>query len=1031
MLVRIRKTLTFTLSFLLCALSLSAQLTEDYRSDLKPYYDALELMDKAHYEPAREGFDSFLAENRGDFDEFAVNAAYYRALASLELFHKDAEFLMEEFVLRYPESIWHQDAVMELGMYNFNRRDYDDALRWLEEIDIRDLPKEDVDEVVFKRGFSAFELNDFDKAKSAFYQLKDREGPYSGPTNYYYGHIAYTEGNYQTALESFQKAGQDENFKTVVPYYIAQIYHYQGKTEDLIKYAVPLTEDNDVQRFEEIALLVGNAYYLQEDYEEAVPYLEKYMSKKYNPTAEEAYRMAYAYYRTGEYRKAVDFFAKASKSENELGQVATYQLADSYLRLGQKEYAQNAFKMASSQFYDPEITEDALFNYAKLAYELSYDPFHEAITAFERYLETYPNSNRKDEAFEFLLEVHLATKNYEAALQALEEMKSLDPIEKERFQLVAYNLGVDRLNKKKHAEAERYFDLVNVHDMNPELTALADYWVGDMRYRDGKYDESIKAYQRFLNSPAAYRTDYFNLANYNIGYCAFKSGNYRESLTAFRKYTSASQVDDRRKSDAWLRIGDLQLVGKDYDLAVESYEKSIQTDKANNDYAIFQQAMAYGYSDDFKRKSAKLEDLISSFPETSLGAVANFELGSARFAENQLDQALSAFNTTIENYPQSPYRKKALLQRGLVEYRLGSYDEAIATYKSVVDEYGVDAESQEAIATLKNIYLDLGRIDDYTRWLNGIPDYEISPSEIDSLTYQSAENLVADGNCDAAIPSFEQYLEKFPSGLFTTHANYYLGECAYRKNDFDRALVAFEKVVDRPVGQFTEPALLAASSIRYERKEYGEALAHYSALEATAEFPTNVLTARLGLMRTNFILGNYESALASIEGVLTDENLTEAIESEAKLYRARIHFTERRFDVAESDYKWLAEKVESDRGAEAQFRLAQIAYARDDFDGAEKLVFDLIKKFSSYDYWKVKSFILLADVYAARGDFFQAKATLYSVIDNVEDMTLVNEAKAKLDFITQKENESIAAGDTIPLPDTLDYEDEYQELIEE
>ena len=43
--------------------------------------------------------------------------------------------------------------------------------------------------------------------------------------------------------------------------------------------------------------------------------------------------------------------------------------------------------------------EDALFSYAKLAFELSYNPLDDAITAFQRYLDKYPNSIRRDEAY--------------------------------------------------------------------------------------------------------------------------------------------------------------------------------------------------------------------------------------------------------------------------------------------------------------------------------------------------------------------------------------------------------------------------------------------------------------------------------------------------------------------------------------------------------------------------------------------------------------------------------------------------------
>ncbi|MFT7242303.1 MAG: Tfp pilus assembly protein PilF, partial [Cryomorphaceae bacterium] len=88
-----------------------AQQTEKYRSDLLPYYEALALMERSHYEPARKGFEEFLSSDKVDHGEFKVNALYYRAKSAMELFHKDAEFFMEEFVLGHPESIWYQTAV--------------------------------------------------------------------------------------------------------------------------------------------------------------------------------------------------------------------------------------------------------------------------------------------------------------------------------------------------------------------------------------------------------------------------------------------------------------------------------------------------------------------------------------------------------------------------------------------------------------------------------------------------------------------------------------------------------------------------------------------------------------------------------------------------------------------------------------------------------------------------------------------------------------------------------------------------------
>ena len=53
-----------------------------------------------------------------------------------------------------------------------------------------------------------------------------------------------------------------------------------------------------------------------------------------------------------------------------------------------------AFAMASDESLDAAIAEDALFNYAKLQYELGGGAFNGAINVLTRYVERYPSSPR-------------------------------------------------------------------------------------------------------------------------------------------------------------------------------------------------------------------------------------------------------------------------------------------------------------------------------------------------------------------------------------------------------------------------------------------------------------------------------------------------------------------------------------------------------------------------------------------------------------------------------------------------------------
>ena len=57
-----------------------------------------------------------------------------------------------------------------------------------------------------------------------------------------------------------------------------------------------------------------------------------------------------------------------------------------------------------------------------------------------------------------------------------------------------------------------------------------------------------------------------------------------------------------------------------------------------------------------------------------------------------------------------------------------------------------------------------------------------------------------------------------------------------------------------------------------------------------------------------------------------------------------------------------------------------------------------------------KAFILLADIYVAQDNFFQAKATLESIIANHDDEELLNVARKKWELIIESEKETLAIG---------------------
>src|SRR5690606_22621004 len=110
-------------------------------------------------------------------------------------------------------------------------------------------------------------------------------------------------------------------------------------------------------------------------YEEALPYLEKSFKGSHAVPISYKYQLGYAYYKTGDCENAIEWLQSSILDNDTISQAAYYNIGECNIRLDNKMAARTAFKNAHKLDIDPEITEDALFNYAKTAYELSYHPY--------------------------------------------------------------------------------------------------------------------------------------------------------------------------------------------------------------------------------------------------------------------------------------------------------------------------------------------------------------------------------------------------------------------------------------------------------------------------------------------------------------------------------------------------------------------------------------------------------------------------------------------------------------------------------
>ncbi len=971
------------------------------------YKTGIDLFDKKQYTASQKAFIDYMNLIQGN-TLLKTDAEYYAAACGIELFHKDGEWRMKEFIEHHPESNKIKWAYFYLGKSNFRKKKYEETIKFLEKVDIYDLNKDDLAELYFKRGYSYFVTKNNEKAKLDLAEIKDVDNKYAHPANYYHSHIAYQEKNYEIALAGFNRLLSDETFGSVVPYYITQIYFIQGKFSEVVKNAPALLQDTSgIQKEGEINRMIGESYFNLKDFANALTYFKKSETLGGSMNPQGSYELGYCYYQIKDYKNAIISFEKATELKDSLAQNAWYHLADCHVKSNNKSKARNAFYAASNMDFDPDIKEDALFSYAKLCYELSFAPYNDAVVAFQKYIKDYPTSERKAEAYNYLVNVYSTTKNYGQAIASIEKIQPLDPILKITYEKLIYFKAIEFFNNTELDSANRYFKKAMTVNADKTYNALSQYWLGEISYIKKEYATAIETWKAFQLNEGAFSLKEYDLSNYNIGYAYFQLKNkkdYENANISFRKFLLSKNVYDSKKiADANIRTADSYFMDNVYLQAADYYETAIALGQFDVDYCMYQKALCSGLLNNNQEKINDLKSLVAKYPKSNYLAASLFELAETYSKDlNDGDNAIVYYQKVLDNYPKSSYVNSSLAGIGLVHYNRKQDDKAFSYFDQIVKKDPKGEEAREVLPMIKKIFEAQGKIDEMATYFAAVGN-PLNTTELESSLYESAkEAYYNEKNCDNAMPKFASYISKYPDGKYITEAHFCYAECAYSKNMFDKALVSYQYINNKSRGIYSETALVKTTYLLYKDKNYEAVLPLYQKLEDYAETPANKLSGRIGAMRCAFILKKYDMALDYAGKVLNTEKITPQQTNEAKYDKAKSLYELQRYDDAMLEFKAIQKSAKNVTGAEALYHIGKIYFAKQDYTNVEKTVNSLISYDYSNDDWNTKGLLLLADKYIATGEDGDAELMLQTVIDSKPKQEYVDEANAKLEQLKAK-----------------------------
>ncbi len=989
-----------------------SQQTRFYTDSDEKFKEAKEYFQKEKYSLAypllKELRQDVRETNKANQPIVVQEINYYTIVCALKQNEGTSEDEAKEYITIVKNTARVQMMNYHLAEYYFRIEKFEEAIDHYEAANIANLSNKEIADMSFHQGYAYFNLKDFTKAKPLFNSIRrTKDDPNYLDANYYYGFLAFRDKQYGEALESFKIVENEKNYKSVVPYYIAQIYYIQGKKDEAITYIQNKLQTGSSTQYYDLELkqLIGHAYFEKKEYAKALSYLEDYVGRSKKVRREDLYELSYCYYQANNLSKAIDGFKQLSGKDDSLSQHSMYLLGDAYLKTGQKANARNAFLFCSSNSSYPEQKEISKYQYAKLSYELGYQD--EALNSLSSFLADYPNSNYNNEAKELLVDVLANTNNYKDAQALLESLTKPSENAKRLYPRILYGRATEFISDGQLDEANGLLDKVLADRYNSSVLPFTNFWKGEIGYRNNKLDTAIKYYQLYANSgtPTSGEANVNNV-RYNLGYAYLRKENYSVALTYFEPLSKGATLSSNAfVQDAYIRTADCYYMQKDYTRAKNMYDYVIKNSWPAEDYATFQNGMLAGVRSS-SEKISLLNTMIRKFPKSSLVTDANMEVAKTYMSNEKFREALPYLSAIINTSGNTNMVPQAYLKSGTAYFNLNSNTEALSQFKTLVEKFPSSQEADDALDIIRLIYIEEAKPNEYADYMRSVGK-PLSVNTEDSLTYAAAEKQYDDQKLNEALASFNSYLQRFPNGTYALDANFNRAEIYYTKKDWANALVGYESVAVNAPNRYAERAVLSAARINFfELKDYTKAERYFIQLKEITGNQEIKLEAMRGLLRCQYQLKKWTEAAANAKELTDAKGSSADDKTLASMTLAKSYQIAGEFGQAITNFKLVVQLNKAAMAAEARYEIASSWFSLSKWTDAEKAAFETINKSGSYDYWVTKAYILLGDIYFKQEDYFNAKATFQSVVDNTTDIELKTEAQSKLDQVVVEEGKS-------------------------
>lgn len=492
----------------------------------------------------------------------------------------------------------------------------------------------------------------------------------------------------------------------------------------------------------------------------------------------------------------------------------------------------------------PNFTPAIYIRMARCFYET--DRKWESAVVYQEILDRYPAAKEKEPAL-FGLIVALADVNQFAKAEERCDEYLRDFKSGPNAETVGYLLGAMALQANDPRAAETYFGRMLDAQPKTQYREQMRYLLANAKFSEGKHDEATADYKKYLSDFP--KGQFVEDANYRIALSSLFSGKYEDAMNQIKaylqKYPSGAYVSDAKYrlavckyaaslydeviSDckAWenefpknKQLGEmLALLADSYaatnreDDAVQIYVRSYQTASTDEvmNYSLFAASKILQKRGDWTKVSDLFEQFLKERPDHPTAITALYWIGKAKAHEGKVDEAKKITADTIKKFVGDPERETVellltqLAQLCVKKKRAGDPSPAPVTDPGAELDalLGSSEKDQSPTAKARVLYAkaELARLrrqpadeeKNIAQIAQNLQPNELSPV----LLGRVGDYLLGQHKVDEAAKFYQRLMDEFPKSENVDFAYNGLGEIAFEKNDYSRALRYFSDGTDK------------------------------------------------------------------------------------------------------------------------------------------------------------------------------------------------------------------------------------------